>query len=586
MSLTPRGMSIQEAYRLYRDDCFIVNRKYQRKLVWTVAEKEYLIDSILNGFPIPLILLAQIDAKKFEIIDGLQRLNSMFSFIENNFAFKGKYFDVNQSARAKQLADEKIFEVETISENLLDPKLCANILDYQLAVTTYQAKNEEVVTDIFGRINSSGKQLSYQERRQAGSLDDFSNIVRDISSEIRGDASGDVVVLKDMPLISIDSKVERLGYGLTADDIFWCKQGIITKPDLRDSEDEEMIADIIASIIFGEPFPSSRDTFDEIYNSNEELHRRAILELNKYGKERLVHEIKVTFSVIEDALDKTGVVLRKVVNPGSSNPIKASFYAIFMAFHHLVVKEEKSPDNYDKLIKAITGLQDQLIRSAHFTTADDRIKNINKTIGLIQPSFINKEPPLLKHGAGLAIDFENSIRRSKVETNRYECKQGFVDLSDNRQIDTNLQKVIIETICAIANISPHSDGYLFVGVADKKSDKDRVEILDGIKTIEINGRFIVGVDRELKYFKGKIDNYIDYLLGNIQKSKLSDPLKTQLLSQLDIVDYKGFTVIRLKIPPQKELSFVGEDCFYREHSKTIKAEAKQVIALSELFKKK
>jgi hypothetical protein len=67
MSLTPRGMSIQEAYRLFRDDSFIVNRKYQRKLVWTVEEKEFLVDSILNGLPIPLILLAQIGDKKFEI---------------------------------------------------------------------------------------------------------------------------------------------------------------------------------------------------------------------------------------------------------------------------------------------------------------------------------------------------------------------------------------------------------------------------------------------------------------------------------------------------------------------------------------
>ena len=73
MSLTPRGMSIQEAYRLFRDDSFIVNRKYQRKLVWTVEEKEFLVDSILNGLPIPLILLAQIGDKKFEIVDGREK---------------------------------------------------------------------------------------------------------------------------------------------------------------------------------------------------------------------------------------------------------------------------------------------------------------------------------------------------------------------------------------------------------------------------------------------------------------------------------------------------------------------------------
>lgn len=34
MSITPRGMSIQEAYNLYRSEKLTVNRNYQRKLVW------------------------------------------------------------------------------------------------------------------------------------------------------------------------------------------------------------------------------------------------------------------------------------------------------------------------------------------------------------------------------------------------------------------------------------------------------------------------------------------------------------------------------------------------------------------------
>lgn len=587
MSLTPRGMSIQEAYRLYREDSFIVNRKYQRKLVWTVEEKEFLIDSILKGLPIPLILLAQIEDKKYEIVDGLQRLNAMVSFIENGFTIEGKYFDVNQFARAKQIAETGDFQM-IMDENLyLDPKSCANFLDYQLAVTTYAADNEATITEIFGRINASGKQLSSQERRQAGSTDDFSNIVREVSSEIRGDSSGDIVLLKNMPIISIDSKKEKIGYGLSADDIFWCKQGIIWKTHLRDSEDEEMIADIIASIVFNEPIPKSKEYLDELYDSSEELHKQVILELNKYGKERLKHEIKVSFSVIRDILEKNpnGIPLNKIVNPGNSNPIKASFYSIFMAFHHLVVKEEKSPDDYNKILEAIGGLQKQMISTAHYSKTEDRVKNIDKTTGLIQRYFVKKEPALLKHGAGLAIDFENSIRRSKVETNRYECKQGFVDLSPNRKIDNDLQTVIIETICGIANLGPASEGYIFIGVADKKADSDRIEQIDGIKSQTINARYIVGIDRELKFFDHKIDNYINFLLGNIQKSALSEPLKTQMLAQLDVVDYNGLSVIRLKIPSQKKLSFIDKDCFYRENSQTIKAEGQKILALNELFQK-
>jgi len=588
MSLTPRGMSIQEAYRLYRDDCFIVNRKYQRKLVWTIEEKQFLIDSILNGLPIPLILLAQIADKKYEIIDGLQRLNAMFSFIENGFPLVDKYFDVNQFARAKQIAETGEFEFENDPKVLLDAKDCANFLDYQLAVTTYAAKNESVVTEIFGRINSSGKQLSYQERRQAGSTDDFSTIVREIASEIRGDSSSDVVLLKDMPTISIDSSREKIGYGLSADEIFWCKQGVIWKTHLRDSEDEEIIADIVASIVLNNPIPKSKEYLDDLYNSSEELHKNIILELNKYGKERIKHEIKVTFSIIRDILEKTVPLqrLNKIVNPGNSNAIKASFYSIFMAFYFLVVKEEKTPDNYNKILEAIAGLQKEMISTAHYSKAEDRIKNIDKTTGLIQRYFVKKEPALLKHGAGLAIDFENSIRRSKVETNRYECKQGLVNLSNDRKIDPNLPNVIIDTVCGIANLGPNSEGYIFIGVADKRSDKERIEALDGIVTHSINMRYVVGVDRELKFFNNKLDNYINYLLGSIQKSKLSEPLKTQMLSQLDVIDYNGLTIIRLKIPCQTELSFVDKDCFYRENSQTIKVEGQSVIALYELFKQK
>jgi uncharacterized protein with ParB-like and HNH nuclease domain len=43
---SPTGMSVQALYRLFREDRLFVNRKYQRKLVWTIEEKQALIDSI------------------------------------------------------------------------------------------------------------------------------------------------------------------------------------------------------------------------------------------------------------------------------------------------------------------------------------------------------------------------------------------------------------------------------------------------------------------------------------------------------------------------------------------------------------
>ncbi len=117
MSVVPQGKSVQTLYGEYRDGRLLVNRRYQRKLVWSIEEKQRLIDSILRGFPIPLILLAERPnaggSKSYEIIDGIQRFNAVFGFIENGFAIDDKYFDVREFARARQLAEKGVFTAQT-----------------------------------------------------------------------------------------------------------------------------------------------------------------------------------------------------------------------------------------------------------------------------------------------------------------------------------------------------------------------------------------------------------------------------------------------------------------------------------------
>lgn len=585
MSITPRGMSIQEAYRTYAEGKFLVNRKYQRKLVWTVDEKEFLIDSILKDLPIPLVLLAQTEDNKLEIIDGLQRMNAIISFIENRFSIESLFFDVTQSSRAKQSADEGLFEMITDKQSLLDAKSCANFLDYQLAITVYPSADEKIVTDIFGRINSGGKQLSPQEKRQAGMLDKFSDVVRKLSSEIRGDSSEDILNLSEMPEISIDSTREKIGYGLIAENIFWCKHGIIWKKQLRDSEDEEIMLDIVASILKDEPIAKSRDLFNAIYDPEKSEHKELNTDLIKYGTDRLIHEIKVTFSIIENVFDSEGATVINTVNPKSRNPVKESFFSIFMAFFYLVVKEEKSPAEYDQIVLALDNLQQSMISSANYAVTKDREKNINTTIGLIQKFFVKKDPPVLKHGAGLALDFENSIRRAKIESNRYECKQGFYELSHTRKINNILYNEIIETICGIANVGPDADGFVFIGVADNESDAKRIKQLDNIDYRTINNRYIVGIDRELALLDGTYDDYVNKFLAKISSSDLSEPLKSHVLSQLDIIEYKGLTVLRIRVPKQTKLSFVGKESFIRENSKTLKLEGPRLLAANKLFEK-
>lgn len=587
MSITPRGMSIQEAYRLYRDDKIEVNRKYQRKLVWTLSEKQSLIDSIINDYPIPLILLAEEKGKsRYEILDGMQRLNAIFSYIENGFALKKEYFDVREFSRAKQAQDAGLFPALESNASILAPDKCANYLDYQLAVTIFPAEDDAQVTDVFARINSGGRQLSWQEKRQAGMTDSFSNLVRVISSEVRGDSSQDTLPLADMPEISIDSSRLDLGYKLKAEEIFWCKQGVLWVKQLRDSEDEEMIADIIASLISDSPIAKSKDLLDDIYDSRTQVYKDIRSSLVTYGEEKVRQEIKVTFSVLNEIIenfDSSPNALRRAINPKSTNPIKAAFFSFFLALHEVVIREEKTPENYDAIMKAISGLQRTMRTTAKYSKTDDRVRNVSITKGLIQKFFVKKDPPLLKHGAGLALDLENSLRRSKIETSRYECKQGIVDLSPARKFDNKLLLRVVETICGIANVGPDEDGFLFLGVADSEADSDRIRNLDNVKPTKVGERYIVGVDRELAHLNCDLESYVAKVLAALRESKLSEPLKSQILSQVDTVEYRGNTVIRVRVPKQKEVSFVGNTAYIREGSSTVEATGKKLLAVNSMF---
>lgn len=238
MSIVPRGMSITEAYRLYRSGNLLVNRKYQRKLIWSIDEKSKLIGSILKGYPIPLILLAErpqvYGNGKYEIIDGMQRLNAICGFIENLYSFNSKYFDVNEFSYAKKLAEENVFGCPK-NCMYLSREECSDILDYQVAVTIYTAMDEVDVTEVFGRINSGGKHLSNQEKRQAGVTTPFAEIVRKISMKLRGDDTAKLCVYltcRKLALIqktiikAMESKQKRL-YGVSKEFLESLSYGIV-----------------------------------------------------------------------------------------------------------------------------------------------------------------------------------------------------------------------------------------------------------------------------------------------------------------------------------------------------------------------
>ena len=59
-NLQVQSLTIETMYNYYKSNKLIVNRRYQRKLVWTVEEKEAFIDSISINYPVPIFLVAEV----------------------------------------------------------------------------------------------------------------------------------------------------------------------------------------------------------------------------------------------------------------------------------------------------------------------------------------------------------------------------------------------------------------------------------------------------------------------------------------------------------------------------------------------
>ncbi len=593
MAVSPKGLSIQTMYRDYRDGTLVVNRQYQRKLVWTVAEKVKLIDSILLNYPIPLILLAEKPSEEpggspiTEVIDGMQRLNAIFSFIEHGFTVDGQCFDLEEFARARQAEESGSFEAFPADVDRMSPKACSGFLDYQLAVTAFSGEDEDRITDIFGRINSGGKQLSDQERRQAGVLSGFAELVRELAAELRGDVSSERLALHEMPEISIETQKNPHGYKLKAEEIFWCKQGILRTGDLRDSDDEEMVIDICASVLNGSPADSTRVYRDNLYSSSHDHAAEINKKLNAYGSEKLATEVKLAYSALRSIVEESSEApnhFRSTVYPTpTSNAQKSPFYAVYMAFFDLIIKDGMYPDDSKKIMACLENLTQKITVGQKQTKVVDRISNVNQVKGLIRDHFVKKDVGAFSHGPGLLLDFENSIARSRTETSRYEFKQGLLRLDDKREIDPRIFDTILETVCGIANLGPDADGFVYVGIADRDEHATRIVELDQVSPVSVRHVKVVGVEREAKILGIEMDAYQKKFEDFIKDSALTDPLKTMLATSIDTVSYKDLEVVRIRIPRQKALSFVGDDAFFRVGSATKKATGPQIAALTAKF---
>ena len=165
-----------------------LNPSFQRRDAWSEQEKSRLIESLMLGFPVPPIILAENKQKKnsYLVIDGKQRLLSIRRFYSNvsEKEFKEKNLkekDAFKQLKLKGLDILKDFNGKTYSQMQVENAEYINNLDNQ-SIRTIVIKNwpdEAFLYTVFLRLNTGSKKLSPQELRQALKPGAFLNFLDD-----------------------------------------------------------------------------------------------------------------------------------------------------------------------------------------------------------------------------------------------------------------------------------------------------------------------------------------------------------------------------------------------------------------------
>ncbi|MDY6900314.1 MAG: DUF262 domain-containing protein [Cyanobacteriota bacterium] len=171
MNRTINFQTISWFWDLYNRGLLELDPPYQRRSVWNQAYKDYFIDTVLNGYPAPAIFIYQEitseGVSKVSIVDGKQRLSTLFQFAKNEFPvydeatiqrFRGKYFK----------------DLETKDKQ--------DFWKYQFAIEYLPSSDEQVIGNIFYRINRNVVKLTPQELRHARFSGIFITIVEELTN--------------------------------------------------------------------------------------------------------------------------------------------------------------------------------------------------------------------------------------------------------------------------------------------------------------------------------------------------------------------------------------------------------------------
>lgn len=254
-----------------------LNPKYQRNRVWNDKTKSYLIDTVLRGLPMPPIFLRQtidVIAKVTyrEVIDGQQRLRSIIEFVNNEFNILKKHNKEYGGCTFDQLPDH-------IKEEFLE---------YQIFAVVINEKDDNVIYDMFARLNTNNYILNRQEIRNSKYWGEYKVAAYEYSAIYRE---------------------------------FFVTYNIFSENNLARMDDVEFIS-VLMNLLINGITTDTPTSLDKVYEDNDKV-------FEKYEDVEL--RLAFVLQVISDIFENMGRV--KIFST------KVSLYTLFAAIYYLMFKE-------------------------------------------------------------------------------------------------------------------------------------------------------------------------------------------------------------------------------------------------------
>jgi hypothetical protein len=182
--IQPTQFRVADFLSWQRDKSLILTPPFQRRAVWKPGAKSYFLDTIYRGLPVPLVFVREkIDLKTQrvlrEIVDGQQRLRTLFSFIDESSL---EDFDSRRDRFTVRPTHNELIKDKSFSE--LDEAEQNQILEYRFSVQLLPREvDDREVLQIFARMNSTGVRLNGQELRNAEFFGEFKTAMYDLAYE-------------------------------------------------------------------------------------------------------------------------------------------------------------------------------------------------------------------------------------------------------------------------------------------------------------------------------------------------------------------------------------------------------------------